>query len=174
MEKVSSFQIDHTKLQRGLYVSRQETFDDEHGGHTVTTFDIRVCRPYFEQTMDACAIHTIEHLGATFLRSKGFYSKRIIYFGPMGCQTGFYLVIDGKVGVEDVKGTVREMFAWISTYEGPIPGNTKKECGNADMHDITEARAIAHRFFNETLCNLDETNTVYPMADNTEQTIQTQ
>lgn len=163
MEQIKSFQIDHTKLQRGLYVARQDKMD----GHTVTTFDIRVCRPYFEQTMDAPAIHTIEHLGATFLRTMSYVSGKVIYFGPMGCQTGFYLIVDGKQEVGDVKGVVREMFAWISTYEGQIPGASKKECGNADMHDLTEARRVAHQFYNEVLLNLDETNTVYPVTRET-------
>lgn len=159
MERIESFQIDHTRLQRGLYVSRKDTVGDKA---VVTTFDIRMCRPYFEQPMDAAAMHTIEHLGATFLRTKGYHADSIVYFGPMGCQTGFYLIVDGDIGIDDVKGMVREMFAWISTYDGPIPGATKKECGNADMHDLYEARRLAHEYFNGTLCNLDETNTNYP------------
>lgn len=161
MDKIKSFQIDHTRLQSGLYVSR---FDPAREGadHVVTTFDIRICKPYHDQPMDGCAMHTIEHLGATFLRTKSYYADSIIYFGPMGCRTGFYLIIDGKLDVEDVKGTVKEMFAWIATYDGPIPGSTVQECGNAEFHDLQEARRIAHEYFNETLCNLDETNTIYP------------
>lgn len=162
MGQVSSFQIDHTRLQRGLYVSRQDTVGE---ATVITTFDIRMCRPYFEQTMDAAAIHTIEHLGAEFLRTKSYYAPDILYFGPMGCQTGFYLIVAGNLSVEEIKGSVREMFAWIATYDGPVPGSTKKECGNADMHDLTEARRIAHQYYNETLCNLDETNTVYPQEN---------
>lgn len=161
MEKISSFQIDHTRLLAGLYVSRIDPAKED-AGHSVTTFDLRICRPYRDQPMDGCAMHTIEHLGATFLRTKGYYADSIIYFGPMGCRTGFYLIIDGELDVEDVKGTVREMFAWMATYDGPIPGATVQECGNVEMHDLPEARRIAHRYFNEVLCCLDETNTKYP------------
>lgn len=164
MEKIKSFQIDHTKLQRGFYVSRIDPSLPD-GDHVVTTFDIRICRPYLDQPLDDCAIHTIEHLGATFLRTKGFYANSIVYFGPMGCKTGFVLIIDGRHNVDEVKGTVREMFAWMATYEGPIPGATMKECGNKDLHDLTEARRVAHQYFNEVLCNLDETNTVYPIIE---------
>lgn len=162
MERIESFQIDHTRLQRGLYVSRQDSLA---GGGVATTFDIRVCRPYFDYVLDGAAAHTIEHLGATFLRTRSFFADRVIYFGPMGCHTGFYLVIDGKLEVEDVKGTVREMFAWMATFEGPIPGGTEQECGNADYHDVTEARRVAHQYYNEVLLSLDESNTVYPKND---------
>ena len=161
MEKIKSFQIDHMRLQRGLYVSRIDPCK-EGADHSVTTFDLRVCKPYHDQPMDACVIHTIEHLGATFLRTRSYFADSIIYFGPMGCRTGFYLIIDGNLSVEDVKGTVREMFAWMATYDGPIPGASVQECGNVEMHDLIEARRIAHEYYNETLCNLDETNTKYP------------
>ena len=161
MEKIKSFQIDHTRLERGLYISRIDNAVPG-GAVCVTTFDLRFCKPYHDQPMDASAIHTIEHLGATFLRWKSYYADKIIYFGPMGCQTGFYLVVAGELTVQDIAGTVREMCAWIATYDGPIPGATEKECGNAALHDLTEARRVAHQYFNEVLCRLDETNTIYP------------
>jgi S-ribosylhomocysteine lyase len=162
MEQIRSFQIDHTKLQRGIYVSRVDTLRPSGDAH-VTTFDLRLCRPYFDEPLDVCAIHTIEHLGAVFLRTKSYFANDIVYFGPMGCRTGFYLIVDGELSVEDISGTVREMFAWMATFDGPIPGATQKECGNADSHNITEARRIAHQYFNEVLFSLDETNTIYPI-----------
>jgi len=163
MEKIESFQIDHLKLERGLYMHRKDSVGSDG---VVTTFDIRICKPYLDFVMDGAAMHTIEHLGASFLRSKSFYSDRIIYFGPMGCKTGFYLVISGDLGVEEISGTVREMFAWISVYEGLVPGATTEECGNAEYHDINEARRIAHQYYNEVLLHLDGTNTVYPLKCN--------
>ena len=164
MEQIKSFQIDHTRLQRGLYVSRvdpQRPVSD----FRVTTFDLRMCRPNFDQPLDACAMHTIEHLGATFLRTKSYFALDIIYFGPMGCRTGFYLIVAGEPTVNDIAGTVKEMCAFIATYDGPIPGASVSECGNAGLHDLQEARRIAHQYYNEVLCNLDETNTIYPKQE---------
>ena len=165
MEQIRSFQIDHRRLERGLYLHRQDTVGD---GGVVTTFDIRVCKPYCDFTMDGAAMHTIEHLGATFLRTESFYAGRIVYFGPMGCGTGFYLIVEGDVSVEDISGTIRAMFAWIATYDGPVPGATEKECGNADFHDLDEARRIAHGYYNEVLLHLCANNTAYPADDNNE------
>ena len=163
MEQIRSFQIDHHRLARGLYVHRQDKVGTDG---IVTTFDIRICKPYLDFTMDGAAIHTIEHLGATFLRTRSYYADRIVYFGPMGCRTGFYLVVEGDVTVEDISGTMREMFAWMATYEGLVPGATTEECGNADFHDLGEARRIAHQYYNEVLLQLDGTNTVYPKTTN--------
>ncbi len=161
MEKIRSFQIDHTRLDRGLYVSRIDA-EQPNGGHIVTTFDIRVCKPYSDAPMDAAAIHTIEHIGATFLRTESFFSESTIYFGPMGCQTGFYLIIGGNHSVDEVKGTVKEMFSRIAVFDGTIPGSSETECGNASFHNLPEARRIAHKYYNEVLCSLDKTNTIYP------------
>jgi len=161
MERIKSFQIDHRRLDRGLYVHSQDSVGSDG---VVTTFDIRVCKPYSDFTMDGAAVHTIEHLGATFLRTRSFFSDRIVYFGPMGCMTGFYLIVEGNVGVDDISGSVREMFAWIATYDGPVPGATEEECGNCEYHDIDEARRIAHCYYNEVLLHLNADNTAYPPA----------
>ena len=161
MELIESFQVDHTRLERGLYISRVD-HACPGGAVCVTTFDLRLCKPYHDRQLDVRAIHTIEHLGATFLRTHSYYADKIIYFGPMGCQTGFYLLVAGEPSVHEISGTVKEMCKWIAAYEGPIPGATELECGNASMHDLTEARRVAHQYFNEVLCNLDENNTIYP------------
>lgn len=147
MEKIDSFKIDHLDLHRGVYVSRSDVF----GENTVTTIDIRVCRPYEDVVMCTPAIHTIEHIGATFLRTMSSLDKDIIYFGPMGCQTGFYMILNGKFSSCEVLPAVKEMFKYISTFEGDIPGASEKECGNCYSHDLSGARKISHKFFNEVL-----------------------
>lgn len=158
MEKIESFKVNHLDLHRGVYVSR---FDD-YGGHKVTTIDIRVCRPYEDATMPAPAIHTIEHLGASFLRQMSSLDKNIIYFGPMGCQTGFYLVLSGAFTSHEVLPAIKEMFKYIANFEGSLPGGTEQECGNCYFHDLRRARKIAHKFFNEILINPGIRNLNYP------------
>ena len=124
MEKIKSFTVDHLKLLPGLYVSRVDVMDH----FTFTTFDIRVTRPNFEPVMDTSICHTIEHLGATYLRS--FYPNETMYFGPMGCRTGFYLLWKGDVQVCQIYPVIVSMFEWIRDYEGEIPGASPIECGN--------------------------------------------
>ncbi len=141
MQKIDSFKIDHTRLLPGLYVSRR----DRKLMTAVTTFDLRFTAPNREPPIDVPALHTIEHLGATFLRN----SKRgddIVYFGPMGCRTGFYLVMFGRLEPQDVYPLIVQMCAFIENYEGEIPGATEKECGNFREQNLELARYYASRY----------------------------
>ena len=144
MEKIASFSIDHTRLMPGVYVSRR----DGQGENQVTTFDLRVTAPNREPVMDMPAIHTIEHLGATFLRS-GEYKDKIVYFGPMGCRTGFYLILFGAVEVADALPMVADMCRFIVDYEGEIPGAKPAECGNYLEQNLAIAKFYAARYLKE-------------------------
>lgn len=139
MEKIKSFVIDHTKLPRGLYFSRRDAGCD--------TFDLRMTRPNSENVMQTGAIHTIEHIGATFLRNSA-YKDRIIYFGPMGCRTGFYLITSG-LDREQVLRCVRECMAYICSFEGQIPGATPAECGNFSDMDLDGAKHYCTRYLSD-------------------------
>lgn len=141
MEKIASFRIDHEKLMSGLYVSRKDTC----GGVTVTTFDLRLTAPNREPPMSTGVMHTIEHLGATFLRFSE-YGGDIVYFGPMGCRTGFYLLMFGDLTSADVLPLVRRTFGFISSYEGEIPGALPSECGNWSDQDLAGAKAAAAKY----------------------------
>ena len=126
MEKITSFTIDHLKLLPGVYVSRKD-----HAGNTVvTTFDIRMTRPNFEPVMNTAEVHTIEHLGATFLRNHKTYQDQVLYFGPMGCRTGFYLLLAGDHSSLEIVPLMKEMFCFIRDFEGEVPGAAAKDCGN--------------------------------------------
>ena len=126
MEKITSFTIDHIKLQPGLYVSRK----DKVGAETVTTFDLRLTSPNEEPVMNTAEMHTIEHLAATYLRNEPDWKERVLYFGPMGCRTGFYLLLTGDLESSDVLGLVKDCFAFIRDYRGEVPGASAKDCGN--------------------------------------------
>ena len=126
MEKITSFTIDHLKLCPGLYVSRK----DRVGSETVTTFDLRLTRPNFEPVMNTAEVHTIEHLAATYLRNDPQWKDRVLYFGPMGCRTGFYLLIAGDLSSRDVLELVRSCFAFIGDFQGEVPGACARDCGN--------------------------------------------
>ncbi len=141
MEKIESFRIDHEKLLPGLYVSRK----DRCGGVAVTTYDVRLTAPNREPVLDIGALHTIEHLGATWLRNSS-ESKSVVYFGPMGCRTGFYLLLFGEKSSRDVWPTVKAMFEFIAAYEGEIPGARPSECGNYLQQDLPMARYYAKRY----------------------------
>ena len=142
MDKITSFTINHLKLLPGIYVSRKDTA----GGHTVTTFDLRMTRPNYEPVINTAEIHTIEHLGATFLRNHRDYGSRVLYFGPMGCRTGFYfLVREPLIPPEEAIRLAREALAFIADYKGAIPGTTAVECGNYREHDLALAKAYARR-----------------------------
>ena len=130
MKKIESFTIDHLKLLPGIYVSRKDKIDNV----TLTTFDIRVTRPNVEPVMENGAIHTIEHLVATFLRSHELWQDKVIYFGPMGCRTGFYLILAGDLKSDDIFELMKETFDFVLTFEGEIPGATDIECGNYQDH----------------------------------------
>ena len=126
MEKITSFTIDHNRLQPGLYVSRK----DRIGAETVTTFDLRVTSPNEEPVMNTAEVHTIEHLCATYLRNDPVWKEKIIYFGPMGCRTGFYLLVAGDYSSVDVLPLVTECFRFVRDFRGEVPGASAKDCGN--------------------------------------------
>jgi S-ribosylhomocysteine lyase len=158
MEKIASFTIDHLKLLPGIYVSRK----DNVGDSVVTTFDIRVTRPNFEPVMNTAEIHTIEHLAATFLRNHKDYGSKIVYFGPMGCRTGFYLILAGDYESADIVDLIREMFVFIRDYNGDVPGASAKDCGNYLDMNLPMANFVADKFVREVLDNIDEARLIYP------------
>ena len=158
MEKIASFTIDHLKLLPGIYVSRK----DNVGESVVTTFDIRVTRPNFEPVMNTAEIHTIEHLAATFLRNHKEYGSKTVYFGPMGCRTGFYLLLAGDYKSEDIVELIKEMFVFIRDYHDEVPGASAKDCGNYLDMNLPMANFIANKFIKDVLENIDETRLVYP------------
>ena len=158
MEKIASFTIDHLKLLPGIYVSRK----DNVGDSVVTTFDIRVTRPNFEPVMNTAEIHTFEHLAATFLRNHKEYGSKIVYFGPMGCRTGFYLLLSGDYESTDIVELIKEMFIFIKNYNDEVPGASAKDCGNYLDMNLPMANFIANKFINDVLDNIDNTRLVYP------------
>ncbi|MCT4601911.1 MAG: S-ribosylhomocysteine lyase [Marinifilum sp.] len=158
MEKIDSFTVDHNKLKRGIYVSRK----DKVGAETVTTFDIRTKLANQEPAMDIPSMHTMEHLGATFLRNHKVWSDKTIYFGPMGCRTGFYIILHGDLKSEDIVDVTKEMFDFMAEFEGEIPGTNKIECGNYVSHDLTVAKWESDKYRKEVLSNLKEENLNYP------------
>ena len=157
MEKIASFTIDHIKLQPGLYVSRR----DHLGAESVTTFDLRITSPNEEAVMSTAAIHAMEHLGATYLRNNELWKDHVIYFGPMGCRTGFYLLLAGDLSSEAILPLVTGCFKFIAEYEGEIPGATAKDCGNYKDMDLRAAKAWAERYY-ALLRTIDEDRLVYP------------
>lgn len=158
MEKIASFTIDHLKLLRGIYVSRK----DKVAGGVVTTFDIRMTRPNFEPVMNTAEIHTIEHLAATFLRNHKEYGEKIVYFGPMGCRTGFYLLLAGDYQSKDIVPLITEMFQFISTFDDDVPGASAKDCGNYLDMNLPMARYVANKFLDEVLTDIGGENLIYP------------
>lgn len=164
MEKIPSFTIDHIHLLRGVYVSRYDRVGDEY----LTTFDIRMKEPNREPVLGQGAIHAIEHLAATFLRNHPTWGERIIYWGPMGCLTGNYLILKGKLVPEDIIPLLKETFAFISDFHGDLPGATPKDCGNYLLHDLPMARYESHKFLTEVLDHITEANTHYPATDHAE------
>ena len=152
MNKIASFTVNHLKLLPGLYVSRIDKVKEEF----VTTFDIRITQPNVEPVMDSPALHAIEHLGATFLRNHQVYKDDIIYFGPMGCRTGCYLIVSGNKNSKDVYDLVKEMFEFIVNYEGKIPGASAIECGNYLDLNLDMVKFYAKKYINEVLNNFTE------------------
>ena len=138
MEKITSFTINHIKLQPGVYVSRKDT----HNGTIITTFDLRMTSPNEEPVMNTAEVHTIEHLAATFLRNHEEFGSRIVYFGPMGCRTGFYLLTRGLTPAQALELTV-DSFRFMAAFEGDIPGASEVECGNYRDMDLPAAKAEA-------------------------------
>ena len=157
MEKITSFTIDHIKLQPGLYVSRK----DKVGAETVTTFDLRLTSPNEEPVLNTAEAHAIEHLGATYLRNEPTWKERVLYFGPMGCRTGFYLLLAGDYTSKDVLELVKACFAFIGDYTGEIPGASAKDCGNYLDLNLPMANYWGKRYA-ALLENIDDTRLVYP------------
>jgi len=158
MEKIASFTINHLDLLPGVYVSRK----DKIGENTVTTFDIRVTRPNFEPVLNNAEIHAIEHLAATFLRNHKNFAQKTVYFGPMGCRTGFYLILSDDYVSKDIISLLVEMFEFISKYDDVIPGASARDCGNYLDMNLPMARYVASKYLKEVLSNINEKNTNYP------------
>ena len=158
MEKITSFTIDHLRLVPGVYVSRKDLADTQ----TVTTFDLRITRPNEEPVMNTAEVHTIEHLGATFLRNHPEFKDRVLYFGPMGCRTGFYLLLSGDYESADILPLVKEMFQFISTFEGEVPGASAKDCGNYLDMNLPMARFYAKKYLREVLDDTKDFQLNYP------------
>ena len=160
MEKIASFQIDHLRLLTGLYVSRV----DGAPGARVTTFDLRMTAPNREEVMRTGAVHAIEHLGATYLRNEPKWKNSVLYFGPMGCRTGFYLLMAGEFSPQDVFALVRGMLDFIIAFEGDIPGASARDCGNYQDMDLAEAKRFARKYRAEVFDHPDEARMTYPGA----------
>lgn len=158
MNKIPSFTIDHNRLSRGIFVSRK----DEVGGEIITTFDIRMKEPNREPALHIGALHTIEHLAATYLRNNEEWKSRIIYWGPMGCLTGNYLILKGDLTSRDVLELMRETFLFVSLYNKDIPGAAPQDCGNWLLHDLPMARYEAKKYLEEVLNNVTDANLEYP------------
>ena len=158
MQKITSFTIDHIRLLTGLYVSRV----DRIGNEAVTTFDIRMTRPNLEPVMDTAAAHAFEHLGATWLRNNPEWKDRVIYFGPMGCRTGFYLLLAGELTSEAVLPLVEGMFRFVAAFEGEIPGASAKDCGNYLDMNLSMAKYHAEKYIREVLENPEPARLSYP------------
>ncbi|MDE6143441.1 MAG: S-ribosylhomocysteine lyase [Muribaculaceae bacterium] len=159
MKKIASFTINHENLLRGIYVSRRDTTPS---GDIITSFDIRLTEPNREAAVSPEALHTIEHLAATYLRNDPQWCNRIVYWGPMGCCTGSYLLMQGDLNPSDILQLMREMFSFIAKFEGEIPGASPRDCGNYSFNDLSAAKAVADRFLNEVLLNITDENMVYP------------
>lgn len=158
MEKITSFTINHLSLQPGVYVSRKDPVGDQ----IITTFDLRMTSPNEEPVMNTAEMHTIEHLAATFLRNHAEYGDKIIYFGPMGCRTGFYLLLAGDYESKDIVPLMQEMYQFIARFEDEVPGASARDCGNYLDMNLPMARYIAKKYLVEVLTDIDESRLVYP------------
>ena len=157
MEKITSFTIDHIKLQPGLYVSRV----DPVGNTVVTTFDLRLTSPNEEPVMNTAEMHTIEHLAATYLRNEPEWKDKVLYFGPMGCRTGFYLLLSGNYTSRQILPLVKSCFAFIGTFQGEVPGASAKDCGNYLDMNLPMANYWGIKYA-ELLENIDDSRLIYP------------
>ena len=157
MEKITSFTIDHIKLQPGLYVSRK----DRVGSETVTTFDLRLVSPNEEPVMNTAEIHTMEHLAATYLRNEPKWKEKVLYFGPMGCRTGFYLLLSGDLQSRDIVELVRDCFRFIGDFAGEVPGASAKDCGNYLDMNLPMANYWGKKYA-ALLENITDDRLVYP------------
>ncbi len=160
LEKIESFRINHLLLNPGIYVSRK----DLAGEAVLTTFDIRMTKPNFEPVMNTAEIHTIEHLGATYLRNHQEWKDKVIYFGPMGCRTGFYLILAGDYCSRDIVELMVSMFEYIRNYHDPVPGANPRECGNYQDMNLNMANYLAEKFLKDVLYNIKEDRLIYPQG----------
>ncbi|SFU62968.1 S-ribosylhomocysteine lyase [Butyrivibrio sp. INlla21] len=158
MEKIASFTVNHIDLEPGIYVSRK----DKVGQETITTFDLRMTAPNREPVMNTAEIHTMEHLGATFLRNDEEYKDKTIYFGPMGCRTGFYIVLAGDLDSKTIVPLVTRMYEFMRDFKGDVPGASPRDCGNYLDMNLGMANFLAKRYLDNTLYNIDEKHLVYP------------
>ena len=158
MEKIASFTIDHIKLQPGIYVSRKDTV----GAETLTTFDLRMTSPNEEPVMNTAEMHTIEHLAATYLRNHPTWKERVIYFGPMGCRTGFYLILAGDLESTDIVDLMKDMWTFIADFEGEVPGASAKDCGNYLDMNLPMAKYLAKKYLDNVINNITPDRLVYP------------
>lgn len=156
MEKIASFTVNHLNLLPGVYVSRK----DHIGAETLTTFDLRMTRPNFEPVLNTAEVHTIEHLGATFLRNHPEYKEKIVYFGPMGCRTGFYLILAGDYESKDVVELIKEMYIFCRDFEGEVPGQAARDCGNYLDMNLPMAKYVSGKYV-EVLENIKDNQLVY-------------
>ena len=158
MQKITSFTIDHIKLIPGVFVSRK----DPVGSEVITTFDLRMTSPNDEPVMNTAEMHAIEHLAATFLRNHKEFGPKIIYFGPMGCRTGFYLLLAGDYESKDIIELLKEMYTFIAEYDDEIPGASAKDCGNYLDMNLPMAKYLAKKYLDEVLTDITEERLVYP------------
>lgn len=158
MEKITSFTIDHIKLQPGVYVSRK----DKVGAETLTTFDLRMTSPNEEPVMNTAEVHTIEHLGATFLRNHPDYKEKTVYFGPMGCRTGFYLILAGDYTSRDIVPLMIEMYEFIRDYKDAVPGASPMDCGNYLDMNLPMTNYLAARYLDNVLYDINDSRLIYP------------
>ncbi|MDE6528846.1 MAG: S-ribosylhomocysteine lyase [Muribaculaceae bacterium] len=159
MEKIASFRIDHLRLLRGVYVSRRDTTPS---GDILTTFDIRMTEPNRQKPLSPETLHAMEHLAATYLRNRDDWKNRVVYWGPMGCCTGNYLILSGELAPADILPLLRDMMAFVAGFEGEVPGATPRDCGNYSFMDLDGARREAARYLDEVLRNPAEENLNYP------------
>lgn len=158
MQKITSFTIDHLRLVPGVYVSRK----DPVGSEMITTFDLRMTSPNDEPVMNTAEMHAIEHLAATFLRNHSEFGSKIIYFGPMGCRTGFYLLLAGDYDSKDIIPLMIELFEFIANFYADVPGASAKDCGNYLDMNLPMARYLAKKYLNEVLLHITEEQLIYP------------
>lgn len=158
MEKIASFTVNHLTLKPGVYVSRK----DHIGSETVTTFDLRMTEPNKEPVMNTAEIHTIEHLGATFLRNHSEYGPKTVYFGPMGCRTGFYLLLAGDFTSQDIIPLLQEMYAFIRDFKDEVPGACARDCGNYLDMNLPMANYLAKKYLDEVLSHITPDRLTYP------------
>lgn len=163
MERIASFSVNHMLLKPGIYVSRVDR--DPASGAAVTTFDIRLTASNDEPVMNTAECHTIEHIGATFLRNHPAWASRVVYFGPMGCRTGFYLVVFGEASSEEIYPLVRELFTYVRDFEGEIPGARPEECGNYLDQNLSMAHWLANRYLERDIADSTTVRLAYPSED---------